>query len=95
MINLRKPTSMPVTRTSQISGITRTLVLDVTPRELHAYANGALLQDAFPHLSADEREFIKSGITAEEWDALFMIGEYKEMDRLDAEADARLLQQEE
>jgi hypothetical protein len=75
MINLRKPTSMPVTRTSQISGITRTLVLDVTPRELHAYANGALLQDAFPHLSADDREFIKSGITKEEWDELFMIEE--------------------
>jgi hypothetical protein len=42
---------------------------------LHAYANGALLQDAFPHLSADDREFIKSGITKEEWDELFMIEE--------------------
>ena len=94
MIDLRKPSPMPVTRTSQISGITRTLVLDVTPRELHAYANGALLQNAFPHLSANDREFIKSGITSEEWDALFGIEEEEEMDRLDAEADARLLQQE-
>lgn len=36
-----------------------------------AYENGALLQNAFPNLSSAEREFIKSGITDEEWQSIF------------------------
>jgi hypothetical protein len=32
---------------------------------------GKLIQDAMPELSADEREFVKTGITGEEWDQLF------------------------
>jgi hypothetical protein len=62
---------MNITRTSLATGTTRTLDLDVTLEQLNNYAQGALLQDAFPHLSADDREFIKTGITAEEWDLLF------------------------
>ena len=53
------------------SGITRTRELDITPQQAANYINGALLQDAFPNLSADDREFIISGITPEEWDAAF------------------------
>ena len=45
--------------------------LPVTVEQLEHYAAGALLQNAFPNLSADEREFIKTGITAEEWEAIF------------------------
>jgi hypothetical protein len=62
---------MEITRTSLATGTTRTLDLNVTLEQLNNYAQGALLQDAFPHLSADDREFIKTGITTEEWDALF------------------------
>ena len=86
---------MNITRTSMVSGVTRTLDLPVTQQQLDSYAQGALLQNAFPNLSADEREFLKTGITSEEWESLFGIEEEEEMDRLDAEADARLLQQEE
>jgi hypothetical protein len=32
---------------------------------------GELIQNAMPHLSADDREFVKTGITGEEWDQLF------------------------
>jgi hypothetical protein len=39
--------------------------------QLSKYNNGALIQNAFPRLNADEREFIKTGITAQEWDSLF------------------------
>jgi len=53
------------------SGITRTLDLPVTQAQLDRYAAGTLLQDAFPDLSADAREFIKTGITGEEWNQLF------------------------
>jgi len=62
---------MNITRTSMVSGVTRTLDLPVTQQQLNNYAQGALLQDAFPHLSAGDREFIKTGITSEEWEALF------------------------
>jgi len=62
---------MKITRTSWASGETNTMDLPITQDQLNAYAAGALLQDAFPNLNADEREFVKSGITAEEWDEMF------------------------
>lgn len=62
---------MTITRKSMISGITRSLDLAVTEEQLQSYLNGELLQNAFPNLSASDREFIKSGITDEEWKALF------------------------
>ena len=63
---------MLITRTSTLSGITRTLDLDVTPAQVDRYnAGGVLIQDAFPQLAKEQREFIKTGITAEEWDEMF------------------------
>ena len=63
---------MEITRKSYISGIERTLDLDVTPEQLDRYyVQGALLQEAFPNLTAGEREFIKTGITDEEFDSMF------------------------
>ena len=35
------------------------------------YRDGAMMQDAFPFLGADEREFLISGTTPEEWVQLF------------------------
>lgn len=32
---------------------------------------GKFIQDAFPTLTADEREFLMSGITKAEWDEMF------------------------
>ena len=58
---------MKITRKSLISGRLLTLDLPVTDEQLVAYEQGALLQDAFPHLSPVDREFIKTGVTAEEW----------------------------
>lgn len=39
--------------------------------QYQAWQNGALIQDAFPDLSADEREQIKSGIHPACWDSMF------------------------
>ena len=61
---------MKITRTSWFTGKTRTLDLNVTQEQLDIYDNGELLQRAFPQLSADDREFIKTGVTAEEWDEI-------------------------
>jgi len=63
---------MKITRKSMISGKTHTLDLDVTQEQLdNYYIKGELLQNAFPHLPAAEREFIKTGITSEEWEETF------------------------
>lgn len=38
---------------------------------IHAYNAGLKIQHAFPFLNADQREFLMTGITSEEWDELF------------------------
>lgn len=62
---------MYITRTSVFSGKTRTIKIDVTQEQMDAWNSGMLIQQAMPNLSADEREFIMTGITAEEWDNVF------------------------
>ena len=62
---------MEITRTSIYSGITTTNSINVTSEQLKAWRDGELIQDAMPHLSNEEREFIKSGLTADEWDSIF------------------------
>ena len=62
---------MLITRTSPFTGTTISMNIAVTQAQLDAWQAGTLIQDAMPNLSADEREFIKTGITAEEWDDMF------------------------
>jgi len=63
---------MIIKRTSKLSGITRTLDLPVTVAQMGRFESGLeTLQDIFPHLHVDDREFIKTGITAAEWDHMF------------------------
>ena len=65
---------MIVTKKSSISGKIHSMDLDITDEQLSEYYNGdKLIQDIFPNLSPDEREFIMSGITPEEWDSMFGI----------------------
>ena len=59
-------------RTSTMTGIRRTKALMVDPTLLLRYNKGEIyVQDAFPHLSSDDREFIISGCTSEEYARLF------------------------
>jgi hypothetical protein len=61
---------MLITRTNPFTGKTNTKDLDVTEDQMIAYyEEGVLLQNAFPNLSADDREFIKTGI--DNWDEVF------------------------
>lgn len=63
---------MLVTRLSPFSHTKNTIDLDITPEQLARYENGEeLIQNVFPNLSPGHREFIKTGITPEEWDATF------------------------
>ena len=65
-----------ITRKSLLSGINHTLDIDV---EASAYQDWMdtlpmkrpLIQNAFPNLSPEQREFLITGITPEEWDKAF------------------------
>jgi hypothetical protein len=63
---------MKITRKSLISGIERTLEINITEEQFEKYLKGDdLIQNLMPELSANEREFIISGVTPEEWDQEF------------------------
>lgn len=64
---------MLIERISPIDGARWAMDLPCTQAELDAYKAGALIQDAFPHCSPSEREFIKTGITPHQWNALFSV----------------------
>lgn len=61
---------MQITRTSMLSGKTHTMDLPVTREMLIQWERGFLIQDAMPHLSPDEREFLMTGIMPDEWDQM-------------------------
>ena len=62
---------MQITRTSMISGNTNTMELNVTLEQIAQWENGMNIQQAMPDLSAEEREFVKTGMTPTEWNELF------------------------
>ena len=64
---------MIVERKSIVTGKVYEMDINITVQQLFDFMNGrsGLAQDAFPHLSADEREFIISGIHPTEWHELF------------------------
>ena len=62
---------MLITRQSTWSGKVRTLDIPVTYDQLYEWERGTLIQSAMPNLTADQREFLMTGITAEEWGEMF------------------------
>ena len=62
-----------LTKKSPYSGKENTMVLDTTKEALDEYYNGSdrLVQVIFPNLTVDEREFVMTGYTAEDWDNIF------------------------
>ena len=63
---------MIITRTSMATGKTHTMDLPISQEKLDSWEKGkGLIQDIFPELTADQREFLITGMTQEEWDDLF------------------------
>lgn len=62
---------MKITRRCPFSGDVNVLEIDVTEAQLEDWRKGTLIQNAMPHLSADEREFLMTGITPKEWEETF------------------------
>lgn len=61
---------MKIERISQLTGVRHAREIQVTLEQMNAWRRGELIQVAMPELSADDREFIMTGITPEEWKAL-------------------------
>tara|TARA_R110002074_G_scaffold55658_1_gene137857 strand:- start:742 stop:912 length:171 start_codon:yes stop_codon:yes gene_type:complete len=53
-----------------VSGKTHVQEIDVTEEQIKDWEDGTLIQNAMPLLTTDEREFIRTGITREEWDSI-------------------------
>ena len=66
---------MKITRHSIITGKLHTMDLPVTEEQYARWKAGTLVQDVFPDLTPDQREFILSGITPEEWADVFPRGD--------------------
>lgn len=62
---------MLIERKSTLSGNVNVMDIDVTPMQVASWEQGELVQNAMPNLSADEREFIMTGITPAEWNEMF------------------------
>ena len=63
---------MKITKTSTLTGNTNTMELDITEEQMFNWQHkGMLIQLAMPHLKPEEREFLISGTTPEDWNELF------------------------
>ena len=64
-----------ITRRSPFTGRIHQMEIPISPQEFAKreilWQTGELIQNAFPMLDAGQREFIKTGITPQEWDAMF------------------------
>jgi hypothetical protein len=61
---------MIIVRTSPLNGKTREIDLPITLEQLQRWQNGEFIQNVMPHLSADEREYVISGLTKEDFDIM-------------------------
>lgn len=60
-----------ITQKSPFSGEMNTVEMFLDISDFYDWREGRSIQHAMPYLSADEREFLMTGITAEEWDTTF------------------------
>lgn len=62
---------MKISKRSPRTGEVNTRDIPVTNEQLARWQNGDLIQNAMPNLSADDREFLMTGYTPEDWAILF------------------------
>lgn len=68
---------MIISKTSMFSGKVNTMDLAIKPEDYMAWVSAGNddpkrhIQNAFPNLSADEREFLISGVSPDEWNEMF------------------------
>lgn len=73
---------MKITRTSELSGKEHTMDIDISEEDLYKVENRRMLdlkiQQIIPHIPADQREFLITGITDSEWDEMCGIQDNEE-----------------
>ena len=63
---------MNITRVCPFDGSVNVRYVEgASPEGLAAWKNGALIQDALPEVSPEDREFIMTGITPSMWNHIF------------------------
>ena len=60
---------MLIVARSDLTGKISSMDIDVTQEQINEWEGGSLIQDVMPDLTPDEREFIMTGITQEEWES--------------------------
>lgn len=71
---------MIVRRPNMFTGKVRELELNVTQEQIHRWQSGELIQNVFPDLSTDEREFLISGLLPDEWERWVVDGDSELME---------------
>lgn len=71
---------MIVRRPNMFTGKVRELELNVTQEQIHRWQSGELIQNVFPDLSTDEREFLISGLLPDEWERWVVEGDSELME---------------
>ena len=63
---------MNIQRKSVLTGVVRTRNIPVNPEDLALWEAGfTSIHEAMPYLNDNDREFILTGMTSEEWNAAF------------------------
>ena len=62
---------MIITKTDPVTGKQNSLDIPVTETQIESWRLGALIQDAMPDLTPDQREFIMTGIMPDSWERIF------------------------
>tara|TARA_R100001086_G_scaffold98394_1_gene48997 strand:+ start:502 stop:693 length:192 start_codon:yes stop_codon:yes gene_type:complete len=57
---------------SPVTGKSNTREIDVTSEQLLEWRRGALIQSVMPHIHPQDREFIMTGSTPEDWKSMFL-----------------------
>ena len=60
---------MKVQMRNPFTGEKVTREMDVTIEQVLEHERGGLVQDVFPHLDADDREFLITGLSPKQWEA--------------------------
>jgi len=70
---------MEIKRKSVITGVERVREIPVDPEHFTLWKNGYVsINEAMPYLNDEDRQFIISGITKEEWEEAFKEGDLVE-----------------
>ena len=60
-----------IIKTSNLTGKTNTMIIRLDIQDINSWKDGMLIQNALPYLTSEEREFLITGATPEEWDDTF------------------------